>query len=118
MPQLLGALAGAVLLASPTAVLGHSLLIECAPAAGSAVRAPARLTLRFNNRIEKPLSRVALVDAQQVRHELSVVGAEGASDTLSVLAPPLAPGPYRVEWQVLSADGHVVRGRFTFGVVP
>ena len=80
--------------------------------------APPRVTLRFNNRIEKRLSRVTLVDAGSVRHDLAVVATEGATDTLTVLAPPLAPGAYRVEWQVLSADGHVVSGRYGFRVVP
>ena len=115
---ILGALIGAALLALPTAIPAHSLLLESAPAAGSTVRTPPRVTLRFNNRIEKRLSRVALVDAQRVRHDLAVVVAEGATDTLNVLAPPLAPGPYHVEWQVLSTDGHVVTGRFRFEVAP
>ena len=114
--RLLGALMGAALL--PVVAPAHSLLLESAPAAGSTVHAPPRMTLRFNNRIEKRLSRVALVDAQRVRHELSVVAAEGATDTLSLLTPPLAPGAYDVEWQVLSADGHVVSGRYKFKVAP
>ena len=111
---------GAVIVVAlvPAVVGAHSLLLESAPKAGSTVRAPSRVTLRFNNRIEKRLSRVALVDGQRVRHELAVVLAEGAPDTLSLLAPPLAAGGYRVEWQVLSADGHVVSGRYTFQVAP
>jgi methionine-rich copper-binding protein CopC len=116
--RFLGALVGAVLAVLPAAASAHSLLLESVPAAGSSAPAPPRVTLRFNNRIEKRLSRVAVVDAQRVRHELSVVAAEGATDTLSALAPPLAPGAYLVEWQVLSADGHVVSGRYKFQVVP
>ena len=30
--------------------------------------------------------------------------------------PSVPPGRYRVEWQVLSTDGHVVSGRFAFTV--
>jgi methionine-rich copper-binding protein CopC len=113
-----GALIGAGLLAWSAIAPAHSLLLAAAPAAGSRVRAPARVTLRFNNRIEKRLSRVALVDAQDVRHDLPVVVTEGAANTLSALPPPLAPGAYRIDWQVLSADGHVVSGRYRFQVTP
>ena len=107
-----------LLLAVPAAIEAHSLLLEARPAAGSAVRSPARLTLRFNNRIEKRLSSATLVDPDQSRHSLVVVATEGSADTLALLAPPLAPGSYRLEWQVLSADGHVVSGRYAFQVVP
>jgi methionine-rich copper-binding protein CopC len=117
MRGLVAGIAGAIL-GTATSVSAHSLLLEARPAANTAVAAPPRVTLRFNNRVEKRLSRVTIVDAGHVRHDLALVAAEGASDTLTMLAPPLAPGPYRVEWQVLSADGHVVSGRYGFRVVP
>lgn len=118
MRGLVAGIAGAAILASPAVAAAHSLLLEARPAANSAVAAPPRVTLRFNNRIEKRLSRVTIVDASRVRHDLAVVAAEGATDTLTLLAPPLAPGSYHIEWQVLSADGHVVNGRYAFRVVP
>ena len=114
-----GVVAGLLLLLIvPATVAAHSLLLEARPAAGSAVRAPARVTLRFNNRIEKRLSSATLVDPEEARLRLVVVTTEGSADTLALLAPPLAPGTYHLEWQVLSADGHVVNGRYAFRVVP
>jgi methionine-rich copper-binding protein CopC len=107
-----------VVLTDPPTVAAHSLLLEARPAAGSAVPAPTRVMLRFNNRIEKRLSSATLVDPEQTRLRLVVVTTEGAADTLALLAPPLAPGTYHLEWQVLSADGHVVSGRYPFRVVP
>jgi methionine-rich copper-binding protein CopC len=114
---LAGALCVTLVLAA-VAVRAHSLLIESAPPAGSSVQAPPHLVLRFNNRIEKGLSRLRLVDGTGVAHPLTVATGEGDVDRLTAGLPSLAPGPYRVEWQVLSADGHVVAGRFTFTVVP
>ena len=108
----------AALLASAIPAAAHSLLLEARPAANSAVSAPTRVTLRFNNRIEKRLSRVTIVEGERMRHDLSVITSEGATDTLTALAPPLVPGAYHVEWQVLSTDGHVVTGRYAFRVVP
>ena len=118
MRALVAGIAGASVMLAASSATAHSLLLEARPAANTAVVAPPRVTLRFNNRIEKRLSRVTIVDAGHVRHDLAMVAAEGATDTLTLLAPPLAPGPYQVEWQVLSADGHVVSGRYGFRVMP
>src|SRR5262245_10571355 len=52
----------ALALAGSGPAAGHSLLIESTPAAGANLTAPPReLVLRFNNRIEKKLSKVRLV---------------------------------------------------------
>lgn len=111
--------AGAVLLAAATAAPAHSLLLESSPAAGTELaRPPERVALRFNNRIEKRLSRLRLVDARGEGRTLAVAEDEGAPDSLTAPLPPLPPGTYRVEWRVLSTDGHVVNGRFGFRVTP
>ena len=95
----------------------HSLLLESTPAANAAGGSPTRVELRFNNRIERALSRIRLVDERGARHELPI-DDRGSPDRLSAPLSPLAPGPYRVEWQVLSTDGHIVSGRFSFRVAP
>jgi methionine-rich copper-binding protein CopC len=95
----------------------HSLLLESSPAANATVAAaPERLTLRFNNRIEKRLCRVRLVDGGGGARALSIRVADGRADELVASVPALAPGGYRVEWQVFSTDGHVVSGAFPFRV--
>jgi hypothetical protein len=95
----------------------HSLLLESTPAANAVVTPPGRVELRFNNRIERKLSRIRLVDERGARRELSIDG-NGSPDRLSAPLATLAPGPYRVEWQVLSTDGHIVSGRYSFRVAP
>jgi hypothetical protein len=109
-----GVLLAFLLAVSPAAA--HSLLLESTPAANSVVvAAPPALRLRFNNRIEKRLSRARLVDERGATHDLAVA-EDGAADWLIAGVPAVTPGRYRVEWQVLSTDGHVVMGRFTFTV--
>jgi methionine-rich copper-binding protein CopC len=120
-PRLAGvlpALAGALLLLSAAMANAHSLLLAASPASGSTVRAPERLTLRFNNRIEKRLSRIRVVAERGASHDLAVLVSAGAPDVVEANVPALAPGRYGVEWQVLSADGHLVTGRYTFHVTP
>jgi methionine-rich copper-binding protein CopC len=96
----------------------HSLLIESSPAANATVSTPPNvLVLRFNNRIEKKLSRLRLVRGAGETLDLPVV-VTGRADTLSASVPSLSPGAWRVEWQVLSTDGHVVSGTFSFRLAP
>ena len=104
----------AILLVTPAAI-AHSLLLESSPPAQATLTAPPpQLTLRFNNRIEKRLSRITLVDERGTSQALVIAVADGAADRLTAAVPPLAPGAYRVEWHVLSTDGHVVSGSFGF----
>jgi methionine-rich copper-binding protein CopC len=103
-----------LLLVSPAAA--HSLLLESSPAAGTVIDAgPRELALRFNNRIEKRLSRIRLVDDRGAAQDLPVA-TDGAADRLTAPMPDVRPGRYRVEWQVLSTDGHVVTGRYSFTI--
>jgi methionine-rich copper-binding protein CopC len=96
----------------------HSLLIESRPAANAKLAAPPReLLLRFNNRIEKKLSRVHLVGGNGARLEVPVA-VTGQANTLTGPLPALTPGVWRLEWQVLSTDGHVVTGAFSFRLEP
>ena len=95
----------------------HSLLLSSVPPAGATVNGAPAMTLRFNNRIEKKLSRLRLVSPRAEAQALTV-RADGAVDALEAPLPPLAAGRYRVDWRVLSTDGHVVSGTFDFSVSP
>ncbi|HEY3066577.1 MAG TPA: copper resistance CopC family protein [Methylomirabilota bacterium] len=111
--------AAAALAMAAEVASAHSLLLESEPRAGSVVvAAPARLSLRFNNRIEKRLSRVRLLGPGNDARELPVAPDDAGADRVTASAPALPAGVYRVEWQVLSTDGHVVSGRFSFEVRP
>lgn len=115
----LGGLLAAVLVGLAAPAGAHSLLLESVPAPGATLTAPPReLMLRFNNRVEKSLSRVRLVDSRGTEQPLVVTITGGPADRLTAAVPRLEPGRWRVEWQVLSTDGHVVSGRFTFSLTP
>ena len=108
---------GVALALAPGVGAAHSLLLEASPAADALLPAPpAEIALRFNNRIEKRLSRVHLVDGRGDRRVLVVMTEDQPVDELHASMPALGPGDYRVEWQVLSTDGHVVNGVFSFRV--
>ena len=117
MKRLSTVLAAVLTLALATAAQAHSLLLASVPAPGTAVHDPPAVTLRFNNRIEKKLCQIRLVSAGGEAQALAV-RTDGALDGLEAPLPPLATGRYRIDWRVLSTDGHVVSGTFAFSVSP
>jgi copper resistance protein C len=108
--------AGILLLTLAPSARAHSLLLESTPAADARLAAsPSEISLRFNNRIEKKLSTIRLVDERGGARPVTML-ADGPADRLTAALPSLDPGAWRVEWRVLSTDGHVVSGRFSFRV--
>ena len=111
------AAAGVLALALAGSALAHSLLLESSPATGARLAAPPpEISLRFNNRIEKKLSTIRLLDEGGAPRPVTVLAADGPVDRLTARVPSLAPGAWRVEWRVLSTDGHIVSGGFSFRV--
>ena len=100
--------------AAPAAA--HAIVLGSTPAAGSVVSGPdVALEVRFNCRIDPERSQLSLVseDGRSRALELSGPGTDG---TLAGRASGLAPGPYRLRWQVLAVDGHITRGDIAFRV--
>src|SRR3989442_6755020 len=82
----------------PTPAPAHSLLLESTPAADSTVAvAPPTLSLRFNNRVEKLLSRLRLSTAHGELVRLATPPSDRTPDPLSVPLPALAPRAHLVE---------------------
>jgi len=106
---------GAGLLAGPGvgAAEAHDVLASTTPAAGATVRVlPDEVVLHFEEPAQA-LGTVVVVrgpagDATAGRAELI------DSDVVQPLRSGSPPGAYTVDWRVVSADGHVVQGRFTF----
>lgn len=97
---------------------GRAILLHSTPEAGQATAPPPALVLRFNGRIEKRLSYVTLVGGpRNAKILLLRSDPEAPPDVLRFTLPVLGPGVYRVEWKVLSVDGHFPEGVVGFTVV-
>jgi len=115
---LLAVLLGAVLAVAPATVAAHSLLLEASPPADALLpEPPTEIALRFNNRVEKRLCTILLVDGHGEARRAEI-RADGPADRLNAAAPALGAGTWWLEWRVLSTDGHVVTGRYSFRVAP
>jgi len=111
------AAAGVLVMALAGGAVAHSLLLESSPAAGATLTdSPPQIALRFNNRIEKTLSTIRVLDERGGSRPVTVLVADGPAERLTAALPALAVGSWRVEWQVLSTDGHIVSGSFSFRV--
>ena len=113
-----GALAITVaLLGTAEPAAAHALLVEAIPAEAATLEAsPPQLVLRFNSRIEHKLSRATLSLGEDGEPRALTGTADAAPDRFVATLPPLAPGSYVVDWQVLSVDGHRVAGKLRFRI--
>jgi methionine-rich copper-binding protein CopC len=100
----------------PVPAGAHAIVVAATPAADGVVAGPrVPIELRFNSRIDRERSRLVLVAPDGREVPLALAGAE-APDVLSAEAGGLAPGRYRLRWQVLGLDGHITRGDIPFSV--
>jgi methionine-rich copper-binding protein CopC len=94
----------------------HAVIIESVPAVGSVI-APGgfNAVLRYNSRIDHRRSRLTLVSPEGESTPLEIA-QDSAPDLLMSPLSDLAPGQYRIRWQVLAIDGHLTRGDIPFSV--
>jgi copper transport protein len=103
--------------ASPPA-FWHATLLSSEPAARSTMTtSPTRIRLVFSEEIEASLGRIRLVAPDG--NVTTLKSAGDPHDVSALIAPipsPLGAGVYRVEWRIVSEDGHPIDGRYQFTV--
>ena len=100
----------------PGQAAAHAVVVASDPAAGASLAAaPQRVTVRFNSRIDHGRSRLVLVGPEAVQVPLDPA-PEGEPTVLEapIGTATLAPGAWRLRWQVLAVDGHITRGDIPF----
>jgi methionine-rich copper-binding protein CopC len=98
--------------------LAHSGLQRAEPPVESKLkRPPSEVKLYFTERLEPAYSTIRVEDdnGAQVDRQDSHVDPSNPL-LLRATLQPLEHGDYTVIWRVISVDGHVTEGRFTFRV--
>jgi len=107
-----------VLLLAPSTLWAHAYLVKSVPAQRAALyRAPTKIQLWFNERLEPRYSSLSLSESsgKPVETGKAEVSAEDPKQ-LSAPIRPLPPGKYLIKYRVLSVDGHIVQDQFPFTV--
>jgi copper transport protein len=108
------ALAVLVALAFPASAFAHANLDGTSPNYRQRLQsAPRAVVLHFDQSVQAEPN--AIVVKNEFGKTLSAT-ASAHGQTVRVPLKRLPRGPYTVRWHVLSEDGHVVSGVFTFGV--
>lgn len=117
-------LAAALVLAARAPAHAHARLERAAPANGATVAAPAAIELWFNELLDDEFNDVAVYRAKpdgSPADDANLATAKPRLDPadrthLTTPVGAMAPGPYVVQYKVLSRDGHSARGRILFRV--
>jgi copper transport protein len=110
----------AAALALPAAAFAHAALLKTFPEASALLdRQPKVVRLTFDEVVEPRFAIVSVTD-QDGHSQVTGAPRLSSSDPYTVEVPVqrLAQGWYLVFWRVISADGHPVRGAFTFQIGP
>lgn len=106
-------------LAGPLFALVHPKLVSAVPAVNGHVTAvPTMIRLTFQEPLEPAMSRITVTHAGQHAVALGAVASDSADRKTLVAAvrTPMGAGVYSVTWQAAGADGHPMRGTYTFTV--
>ena len=123
MRRVAAIIAGLLLLLLPVApASAHAQLVSMTPAADSTVTvAPHRVVLRFGETMQPLGSDVVVLDPSGGQVQTDELRVRGRTITVG-LNRLTASGTYRVNYRILSSDGHVVSDSraFTFrpGTIP
>jgi putative copper export protein/methionine-rich copper-binding protein CopC len=117
---LIGVVMMVAIVATPGSAAAHLALRSSTPAEGARLETPPdQLRLLFTQRVELAFSEITLLGPGGAQLTISAPRAhvDSANVLLVDLVRRLAPGGYTVVWRVAGADGHPVRGRFSFTVL-
>ena len=99
------------------AASAHAILVKSTPAANETLtdhNVPVALT--FNSKVDQARSTLTLEGPDHLTSKLEIHVDPSSASKLTAEVQKLAPGSYKLRWQVLAVDGHITRGEINFNV--
>jgi len=111
-------LIAALLLSLPFASQAHVHVKKTIPEKGQSLSAPPKvLQVWFSGNVEAEWSKISVKNAKGDRVDTGDARSiAGDTSSLEVDLKPLVAGSYNVRWNVISSDGHRVKGGIDFQV--
>jgi methionine-rich copper-binding protein CopC len=98
----------------------HAFVDHADPSVGRKVKQmPQEVRIWFTEPVESAVSSIKVFGPAGKQIDKQDLHADANNKALLHLSlPSLAPGTYKVIWQVVSADTHTTKGAFTFQFLP
>jgi copper transport protein len=105
------------LLLFPSIAAAHAKLVRSEPQANATLKqAPKAVELWFSEALEHNFCAVVVTDQNRNRVDKNNLNFPEGDKQLRIDLGELVAGTYTVEWKILSADQHSMKGSFTFTV--
>jgi methionine-rich copper-binding protein CopC len=102
----------------PTSILAHAVVVKSSPEKDSALsQSPKQVDIWFNERVMSKHKSLAVTDSNGKRVDNKDIKQEMLDQShIFTTLPELPPDTYTVRYRVISADTHVVSGKFSFTI--
>jgi hypothetical protein len=106
-----------LLLLTGLIAFGHAILVTSTPSINQTVAGPSLpVALTFNSKVDQARSTLMLERADHSTTRVPIEKDSSSPAKLTANVAQLAPGSYKLRWQVLAVDGHITRGEIPFKV--
>lgn len=104
--------------AFPASVLAHAIMVKSSPEKDSTIdRSPAQVDIWFNEKVRSAHKSLAVISSAGQRVDNKDIQQEALDPShIYTSIPDLPPDTYTVRYRVISADTHVVSGKFSFTI--
>ncbi len=102
----------------PTSILAHAVVVKSSPEKDSSIsQSPKQVDIWFNERVMSKHKSLAVTDSTGKRVDNKDIKQEMLDQShIFTTLPELPPDTYTVRYRVISADTHVVSGKFSFTI--
>ncbi|MEQ1531021.1 MAG: copper resistance CopC family protein [Methylococcales bacterium] len=102
----------------PMSAWAHAIMVRSQPEKDAVLtEAPKQIDVWFNDKVGSEHKALAVIDSKGNRLDNQDVAQETFDGShLYATLQPLTPGTYTVRYRVVSADTHIVTGKFQFSI--